>query len=165
MLALNASIEAARAGEHGKGFAVVADEVRVLAEDSKTASESIKGIIDKIDDLLSQVQQANDVNVSSVRAGLEQIQGAKEEAEQIGTMQTDSKEMAMQVLKASEATESFAHKLEETSNRIQQLVVGLREQTNQVVEQGRSQKQVTEDVENAFHGVERVAERLVKIEA
>lgn len=165
LLALNASIEAARAGEHGKGFAVVADEVRVLAEDSKTASESIKGIIDKIDDLLSQVQQANDVNVSSVRAGLEQIQGAKEEAEQIGTMQMDSKEMAMQVLKASEATESFAHKLEKTSNRIQQLVVGLREQTNQVVEQGRSQKQVTEDVENAFHGVERVAERLVKIEA
>ena len=80
-------------------------------------------------------------------------------------MQTDSKEMAMKVLQASEATESFAHKLEATSEKIQQLVVGLRKQTNQVVEQGRSQKQVTEDVENAFRGVEHIAERLVKIEA
>ena len=62
-------------------------------------------------------------------------------------------------------TESFAHKLEETSEKIQQLVAGLREQTKQVVEQGRSQKQVTEDVENAFRGVEHVAEQLVKIEA
>lgn len=165
LLALNASIEAARAGENGKGFAVVADEVRVLAEDSKNASESIKGIIDKIGVLLSQVQQANDVNVSSIRSGLEQIQGAREEAEQIGTMQTDSKEMALQVLQASEATESFAHKLEGTSEKIQQLVAGLREQTKQVVEQGRSQKQVTEDVENAFRGVEHIADRLVKIEA
>lgn len=165
LLALNASIEAARAGENGKGFAVVADEVRVLAEDSKTASESIKGIIDKIGELLSQVQKANDVNISSIQSGLEQIQGAKEEAEQIGTMQTDSKEMALQVLQASEETETFAHKLEETSEKIQGLVAGLRKQTNQVVEQGRSQKQVTEDVENAFRGVERVAERLVKIEA
>lgn len=53
LLALNASIEAARAGEHGRGFAVVADEVRVLAENSKKASESIKGIISNIDELVS----------------------------------------------------------------------------------------------------------------
>lgn len=163
LLALNASIEAARAGENGKGFAVVAEEVRVLAENSKTASESIKGIIANIGDLLEEVRTANKKNVSSIEEGIGQINGAKEEANQIGEMQTDSKEMAMQVLEASEVTEKFAHKLGETSERLQELVASLREQTRQVVEQGISQKQVTEDVGNAFLSVEQVAGRLVEI--
>lgn len=163
LLALNASIEAARAGENGKGFAVVAEEVRILAENSKTASESIKGIIANIEELLEEVQTANKKNVSSIEEGLGQINGAKEEANQIGVMQTDSKEMAMQVLEASEETENFAHKLGETSEKMQELVASLREQTGQVVAQGKSQKQVTEDVEHAFLKVEKVAIRLVDI--
>lgn len=163
LLALNASIEAARAGEHGKGFAVVAEEVRVLAENSKKASESIKEIISNIGKLIEKVQNANKKNVSSVEEGLEQIGGAKKEAEQIGVMQTDSKEMAMQVLKASEETEKFAHKLGDTSDRMKELVASLREQTGQVVEQGKSQKQVSDESEKAFLLVEEVADRLVHI--
>jgi len=41
LLALNASIEAARAGEMGRGFAVVAEEIRKLAEDSRSAVNTI----------------------------------------------------------------------------------------------------------------------------
>ena len=163
LLALNASIEAARAGEHGKGFAVVAEEVRVLAEDSKTASESIKGIIGYIGELLEKVQDANKRNVTSIEEGLSQIDGARQEAEQIGKMQTDSRKMAMQVLKACEETENFAHKLGDTSERMQELVASLREQTGHVVEQGKSQKTVSDKAENAFLRVEDVADRLVHI--
>ena len=109
------------------------------------------------------VQDANKNNVLSVEDGLGQFNGAKDEADKIGRMQTDSKEMAMQVLDASKETEQFAHKLGDTSERLKELVASLREQTGQVVEQGKSQRKVTEEVENAFLGVEQIAGQLVEI--
>ncbi|WP_417760178.1 methyl-accepting chemotaxis protein [Shewanella sp.] len=48
LLALNAAIEAARAGDHGRGFAVVASEVRTLAQQTGESANTIKQIIEQL---------------------------------------------------------------------------------------------------------------------
>ena len=58
LLALNAAIEAARAGEHGRGFAVVAEEVRKLAEGAGAATRQIVGLIDNIQQKVSETVTA-----------------------------------------------------------------------------------------------------------
>ncbi len=62
MLSLNAAVEAARAGENGKGFGVVASEIRKLADQSKRSAE-------KINTLISDIQNAINVTVMVTEEG------------------------------------------------------------------------------------------------
>lgn len=66
LLALNAAIEAARAGEHGRSFAVVASEISELAEQTRTSTENITGIISR---LTAQTQQTT----SKIEAGVASV--------------------------------------------------------------------------------------------
>lgn len=69
LLALNASIESARAGEAGRGFAVVADQIRQLAEQTKSSTEQISQIAEK---LMEEADIAVSLVEKSVQATAEQ---------------------------------------------------------------------------------------------
>src|SRR6185369_6399816 len=68
LLAVNAAIEAAKAGEQGKGFAVVAQEVKSLAEQSRHATDRVRGI-------LGDIQKATTAAVMATEQGSKAVEG------------------------------------------------------------------------------------------
>lgn len=101
LLALNAAIEAARAGEYGRGFAVVAEEVRKLAEQSQTATEQIAKIIGEIQQQTSEAIQVMDNGNIKVNEGVEVVQTAGQELENIMGKIKDSVNMIHTINRAS----------------------------------------------------------------
>jgi len=90
LLAVNASIEAAKAGDQGRGFAVVASEVRSLAEQSKRATQQIRGILVDIQKATQSAVMATEEGtkraddggraVDAVRVVVENLAGVLEES-------------------------------------------------------------------------------------
>ncbi len=72
LLAVNASIEAARAGEQGKAFAVVAGEIKALADQSKSATEKVRAILEETRNGINAAVMATEQGTKAVDAGVAQ---------------------------------------------------------------------------------------------
>ncbi len=97
LLAVNASIEAAKAGDYGKGFAVVAQEIRNLAEQSKLATNQVRGIINDIQQATSTSVMVTEKGTKIVEKGLEQAVEAGEAIMELSRVIEESSEAATQI--------------------------------------------------------------------
>ena len=113
LLALNASIEAARAGEAGRGFAVVADEIRQLAERTKEETESIASILNELSE--------------DARAAAEAVSRSVEAAQ-------EQEQMIDQASDSFDKMNGNVNTLIEDIDQIDQMLGGLSEANNQIVE-------------------------------
>ncbi|MGE4164263.1 MAG: methyl-accepting chemotaxis protein [Vicinamibacterales bacterium] len=71
LLALNATIEAARAGESGRGFAVVAAEVKELSNSTRSGTEGIARLTERLTLLLAEVGES----LEAIRGAVTEICG------------------------------------------------------------------------------------------
>ncbi|PWU26139.1 methyl-accepting chemotaxis protein [Pseudomonas sp. RW407] len=118
LLALNAAIEAARAGEAGRGFAVVADEVRSLASNTQKATESIRGMIDA---LQNGARQAVGVMQESRERAGESVRHSRESGEALRHIANAIDRIADGNAQISTATEEQTAVAHEISQNITQL--------------------------------------------
>lgn len=161
LLALNASIEAARAGEQGKGFAVVAQEIRALAEQSKRSSDSIGMVVAKVLSLLEEVKESNEQNLEYVASGIEQISEAGKEAENLGQLQTDSRQKAEQIAMSSSQTKERSLQVSEMARQMEELVQNSLSRAKTIVEEANGQAKITSMTGQTFSAVKQIANDLL----
>lgn len=148
ILALNASIEAARAGEHGKGFAVVAEEIQKLAEQTKTAVESIGRIVHEVVRNTENAVAAMEHNAVNTQKGMESIQKANESARIITI---SNEELAGQIHEIDQVAEVIRIKSDEVAENMKQIRSNTEENCNAV-------EQVSASTQENSAGTERLAE-------
>lgn len=163
ILAINASIESSRAGEYGKGFSVVAGEIRVLAERSKTSSDSISETVERVLKMLSEVKKSNARNLSSVDSGISGISAAREAAEELGQLQADSRGKTVQIAESGKQTGERSRRVHEMAQQMEDLVQVSYSEANAIVEETSGQKKITAATAKAFGSVKTMADELYNL--
>lgn len=163
ILALNASIEAARAGEHGRGFAVVAGQVGELADESRGAAQSIVEQIAQMKQNVEQTQSSMQENRENVAAGIQEIVGAREEAERLLELQNQSSESVAVVEKNIAANADYQNKVVEVADGMNSVTNRSIEQVGEIHTALADQQELVARMEAVFAEVQEISDKLLAI--
>ena len=96
-LSINASIEAVKAGQKGRGFAVVANRIRDLSQQSREATEHVRGTLTGIQQAITNMLSVTEQGLSSVRRGVESMERTGEVITRLGESISHSTEAARSI--------------------------------------------------------------------
>ncbi|MBN2526447.1 MAG: hypothetical protein JXR76_08635 [Deltaproteobacteria bacterium] len=96
-LSINASIEAVKAGQKGRGFAVVANRIRDLSQQSREATEHVRGTLTGIQQAIVSMLTITEQGLSSVRRGVESMERTGEVIQRLGESITNSTDAARSI--------------------------------------------------------------------
>ncbi len=154
ILALNASIEASRAGEHGRGFAVVANEVKNLAEQSVDAVNKISQIVKEIQNATEKAVDMSGEGIEKVETGMKSVELTREvfhnilqatgkTARQIGELTALSQEMLESNHRVMASITSVTQTAQDTFNFTVQVAESAEQQSYAIEEVSRASDELS----------------------
>lgn len=169
LLAVNAGIEAAKAGDAGRGFAVVATEVKELAERSREATASVRGIVVEIQKSAQAAVLAAEQGVKAADEGTAVAQRSGEVIAALATSVGEASEAAVQIIATAEQQEVGIDQIGEAIRNIEQSSVQTVAATQQVERAARDLNQLANKLRSLAEGpaaeaeAERIAVRRVEL--
>ncbi|MEB3282675.1 MAG: GAF domain-containing protein [Lyngbya sp.] len=134
ILALNASVESTRASEDGHGFATVATEVRTLAEQSASATQEIKQIVEEIQTETNEVIRAMKVGLKRVMTGTELVKQTRQTLTELVEVSHSIRELVEQIADSSHQQAQTSGELSETMKEVAGIARSTSEQSLQVAD-------------------------------
>lgn len=156
ILSLNAAIEAARTGEAGKGFAVIADEIRKLADQTRTLSDEIGGLIKQI---TKDTNAVLDEVTATVHSAEHNVKLGHETMESFRHIVSLNEALTEQIQEISRGSNEMATGTTETATSVSEIS----DSTEELVEQFNRVRDVVEGQTKSLEGLADNAKRLHEI--
>ncbi|MBN2342175.1 MAG: hypothetical protein JXX29_16000 [Deltaproteobacteria bacterium] len=116
-LSINASIEAVKAGQKGRGFAVVANRIRDLSQQSREATEHVRGTLTGIQQALKSMLTTTEHGLASVQRGVASMERTGEVIQRLGES----------IENTTEAARSIAHNTFQQATGLEQTARAMNE--------------------------------------
>lgn len=152
LLALNAAIEAARAGEQGRGFAVVADEVRSLAYKTRESTESVRDMIERLQQSSASALAAMNRNASQVSETAGSVRASSEAVSQVTVQIERVQDLVRQVAAAAEQQSATLAEVNEATVGINRLSQDTAQQVSSVHQEAEGLSEQLQALEKRLSG-------------
>jgi methyl-accepting chemotaxis protein len=151
LLSMNAAIEAAHAGEAGKGFAVVADEIRKLAESSSVQSKTISTVLKKIKASIDKISKSTAVVMDKFQDIDSEVRTVSVQESNIRSAMEEQSTGSKQILEA-------ISRLQETTRQVKDGSTIMLEGSRQVINEGKNLATATQEITGGVNDIASGAE-------